>query len=186
MCIVIRQRVLDLALTRSMQQGKSRENLPTLSRLEDVNTPESSYTTQLWSLLTRRPLRRLMGMKFTPRKWQAMWLRLCKGKLNFIRHILLRPITTGAGSAMNQSQFLAIICNSLDVREKSSVHGAIGFGYDSHWLKNWRNHVITFRQSFENCAKIKEQNGMKLHWYHLLSIVSLLSLEHMMIRGQQS
>ena len=69
---------------------------------------------------------------------------------------LLRPITTGAGSAMNQSQFLAITCNSLKVREKSCVHGAVGFGFDSHWLKNWResfkpitkhsnrNHVITF------------------------------------------
>ena len=40
---------------------------------------------------------------------------------------LLRPITTRANSAMNQSQFLAIIC----------VHGAIGFGFASHWLKNW-------------------------------------------------
>ena len=69
---------------------------------------------------------------------------------------LLRPITTGAGSAMNQSQFLAITCNSLQAREKSRVHGVIGFGFDSHWLKNWResfkpitklsnrNHVITF------------------------------------------
>ena len=71
---------------------------------------------------------------------------------------LLRPITTGAGSAMNQSQFLAITCNSLKVQEKSHVHGAVGFGFgfDSHWLKNWqesfkpitkhsnRNHVITF------------------------------------------
>ena len=67
---------------------------------------------------------------------------------------LLRPITTGAGSAMNQSQFLAITCNSLKAREKSRLHVAIGF--DSHWLKNWRdsfkpitkrsncNHVITF------------------------------------------
>jgi len=58
---------------------------------------------------------------------------------------------------MNQSQFLAITCNSLVAREKSRVHhGAIGFGFDSHWLKNWResfkaitkrsnrNHVITF------------------------------------------
>jgi len=41
---------------------------------------------------------------------------------------LLRPITTGAGSAMNQSQFLAIICNLLKAREKSRLHGAIGFG----------------------------------------------------------
>ena len=68
---------------------------------------------------------------------------------------LLRPITTGANSAMNQSQFLAIICNSLKAREESRVHGAIGFGLPSHWLKNWResfkpitkrsnrNHVIT-------------------------------------------
>ena len=59
---------------------------------------------------------------------------------------------------MNQSQFLAITCNSLEAREKSRVHGKIGFGFGfaSHWLKNWRecfkpitkrsnrNHVITF------------------------------------------
>ena len=47
-------------------------------------------------------------------------------------------------------------CNSLEAREKSRVRGAIGFGFDSHWLKNRResfkpitkrsnlNHVITF------------------------------------------
>ena len=69
---------------------------------------------------------------------------------------LLRPITTVAGSAMNQLEFLAIICNSPEAREKSRVRGAIGFGFDFHWLKNWRdsfqpitkrnnrNHVITF------------------------------------------
>ena len=69
---------------------------------------------------------------------------------------LLRPITTGTNSGMNQSQFLAINCNSLEAREKSRVHGAIGFAFASHWLKNWRdsfkpitkgsnrNHVITF------------------------------------------
>ena len=57
---------------------------------------------------------------------------------------------------MNQSQFLAIISNSLKAREQSRGHGAIGFGFASHWLKNWResftpitkrsnrNHVITF------------------------------------------
>ena len=67
---------------------------------------------------------------------------------------LLQPITTGA-STMNQSQFLVIICNLLRVLEKSPVHGAIGFGLASHWLKNWhesfkpitkrsnRSHVIT-------------------------------------------
>ena len=69
---------------------------------------------------------------------------------------LLRPITTGGNSAMNQSEFLAIIFNLLKAREKSRVHGAIGFDFASHWLKNWResfkpiikrsnrNHVITF------------------------------------------
>ena len=51
---------------------------------------------------------------------------------------LLRPITTGADSAMNQSQFLAITCNSLKAREKSRVQGAIAFGFASHWLQNWR------------------------------------------------
>ena len=75
-----------------------------------------------------------------------------------------RPIATGANSAMNQSQFLAITCNSLKAREKWRVHGAIGFGFSSHWLKNWpesfkpitkgkryqsRNYI---RQSFENCS----------------------------------
>jgi len=71
---------------------------------------------------------------------------------------LLPPTTTGTNSSMNQSQFLAITLpvNSPETREKSRVHGAIGFGFASHWLKNWRasfqpitkrsnrNHVITF------------------------------------------
>ena len=83
---------------------------------------------------------------------------------------LLRPITTGADSAMNQSQFLAITCNSLEAREKSRVQGAIGFGFGfgfaSRWLKNWcksfkpitkrsnRSHVITF------------DSNLKLLYYH--------------------
>ena len=57
---------------------------------------------------------------------------------------------------MNQSQFLAITFNSLEARERARMHGAIGFDFASHWLKNWResfelitkrsnrNHVITF------------------------------------------
>jgi len=49
---------------------------------------------------------------------------------------LLQLITTGTSSAMNQSQFPAITCNSLEAREKLRVRGAIGFGFDSHWLKN--------------------------------------------------
>ena len=50
---------------------------------------------------------------------------------------------------MNQSQFLAIICNSLEALEKSSLHGAIGFGFDSHWLKNWRECWVETTQLFE-------------------------------------
>ena len=79
---------------------------------------------------------------------------------------LLRPITTGAESAMNQSQFLAITCNSLKAREKSHVHGAIGFGFAPHWLKNWResfkpitkrsnrNHVITFEIHLKTALRL--------------------------------
>ena len=48
---------------------------------------------------------------------------------------LLRPITTGTNSAKNQSEFLAITCNWLEAREKSHLHGAIGFGFASQWLK---------------------------------------------------
>ena len=68
---------------------------------------------------------------------------------------LFRPITSGTNSTMNQSQFLAIVCNSLKVRGKSRVHGAIGFGFTSHWpvslfgQSQSRNY---FRQSFENCS----------------------------------
>ena len=68
----------------------------------------------------------------------------------------LQPNTTGANSAMNQSQFLAITCNSLKRGKKSRVRDPIEFRFASHWLKNWResfkpitkrsnrNHVITF------------------------------------------
>ena len=64
---------------------------------------------------------------------------------------LLRPITTGAGSAINQSQFLAITCNWLEARERSRVHIAIGFNFASHWLKNWR-------ESFKPIAKRSNRN----------------------------
>ena len=78
---------------------------------------------------------------------------------------LPRPITTGACSAMNQPQFLAITCNSLEARERSRVHGAIDFGFASHWLKNWResfkpitkrsnrNHGITFDSHLKTALK---------------------------------
>ena len=94
---------------------------------------------------------------------------------------LLRPITTGADSAMNQSQFLAITCNSPEAREISRVHGAIGFGFASHWLKNWResfkpitkrsnrNHVITFdshlKTALYNCVSGFKAQLVRAHRY---------------------
>ena len=70
---------------------------------------------------------------------------------------------------MNQSQFLAITCNSPEAREKSRVHVAICFGFASHWLKNWRdsfkpitkrsnrNHVITFDSHLKTALKKTDQ-----------------------------
>ena len=64
---------------------------------------------------------------------------------------LLQPSTTGADTAMNQSQFPAITCDLLEAWEKSRVHGAIDFGFTSHRLSfkpiikcSNRNHLITF------------------------------------------
>ena len=67
---------------------------------------------------------------------------------------------------MNQSQFQAIICNLLKAREKSRLHGAIGFGFASYWLKKWResfkpitkcsnrNHVITFDSYLKTAVRL--------------------------------
>ena len=54
---------------------------------------------------------------------------------------------------INQSQFLAIIFNSLKAGEKSRVHGAIGFVCTSHWLKNWR-------ESFKPITKSSNRNSV--------------------------
>ena len=88
---------------------------------------------------------------------------------------LLRPITTGTNNAMNQSQFLAMTCNSLEALEKSRVHGAIGFGFACHWLKNWceslkpitkrcnRNRVITFDSHLKTAlSKITKEISIKI------------------------
>jgi len=54
---------------------------------------------------------------------------------------------------MNQSQFIAITCKSLKAREKSRVHGVIGFGFASCWLKNWReSYEPVIKRSNRNCV----------------------------------
>ena len=77
---------------------------------------------------------------------------------------------------MNQSQFLAITCNSLKAREKSRVHGAIGFGFASHWLKNWResykpitkrsnrNHAITFDSHLKTALITQREKLLNADW----------------------
>ena len=79
---------------------------------------------------------------------------------------------------MNQSQFLAITCNSLEAREKSRVHGAIGFGFDSHWLKNWR-------ESFKPITKRSNRNHVITFDSHLKTAL-LRSINHNHKRGNQS
>jgi len=69
---------------------------------------------------------------------------------------------------MNQSQFLAITCNSLEAREKSRVHGAIGFGCASHWLKNWR-------ESFKPITKRSNRNHVISFDSHLKTALSIVS-----------
>ena len=69
---------------------------------------------------------------------------------------------------MNQSQFLAITCKSLKAREKSRVHGAIGFGFASRWLKNWR-------ESFELIIKRRNRNHVITFDSHLKTALSYFS-----------
>ena len=72
----------------------------------------------------------------------------------------LRPITTGADSAMNQSQFL------------HRVQGGIGFGFASHGLnepfkpvtkRSNRNHVITFDSHLKTALE-----SIKTHCLHFV------------------
>ena len=88
---------------------------------------------------------------------------------------------------MNPSQFLAITCNSLEAREKSRVRGAIGFGFDSHWLKNWRdsfkpitkssnrNHVITFDSHLKTAPM----------WHSLLNNMEIIETKRFIPKGSE-
>ena len=75
---------------------------------------------------------------------------------------------------MNQPQFLAITCNSLEAREKSRVHGAIGFGFASHWLKNWR-------ESFKPITKRRNHNHVMIFDSHLKTalIIAIIVIEYL-------
>ena len=66
---------------------------------------------------------------------------------------------------MNQSEFLAITCNSRVAREKSRVRGAIGFAFAFHWLKNWR-------ESFRPITKRSNRNLVITFDSHLKTALS--------------
>ena len=66
---------------------------------------------------------------------------------------------------MNQSQFIAITGNSLEAREKSRLRGAIGFGFASHWLKNWC-------EIFKPIAKRRNLNRVIIFHSHLKTALS--------------
>ena len=102
---------------------------------------------------------------------------------------LLRPVTTGADSAMNQSQFLAIICNSLKAREESRVHDAIGFGFSSHWLKNWRDSFkpITKAEQFALFTRRPYcPGGPKKLCFTTLSYIPMVSIARLSVVKQSS
>ena len=90
---------------------------------------------------------------------------------------------------MNQSQVRAITFNWLKAREKGRVLGAIGFGFASHWLKNWRasfkpitkcsdrNHVITF-DSHLKTALIKLNLLPLNYWLESFDLVFFFKCLH--------
>ena len=92
----------------------------------------------------------------------------------------------------NQSEFLAITCNLLLVREKVRLQGVscfgfgFGFGFASYWLKNWRkshkpitklsnrtrSRLITFVSRFKfslmRCQRRRSElksRGLKIKFY---------------------
>ena len=75
-----------------------------------------------------------------------------------------RPITTGTNSTMNQSQFSVTRSKR---GKKSLVRGAIGFGFTSHSLKNWR-------ESFEPITKSTNRNRIITFDNHLKTALNVI------------
>ena len=66
---------------------------------------------------------------------------------------LLRPITTEADSAMNQSQFLAITCNLLEARENHAYMVRLGLVLR---LIGWKTGASLLSQSLSVAIAITE------------------------------
>ena len=88
---------------------------------------------------------------------------------------------------MNQSQFLAITCNSLEAREKSRIRGAIGFGFDFHWLKNWRDSFkpITKRGNRNHVITSDSRLKTALMWHSLLNDMEIIDTTRFMPKGSE-
>lgn len=90
---------------------------------------------------------------------------------------------------MNQSEFLEITCNLLEVWEKSQVKSAISFCFASLWLKtcakllsrslsvanNYCNSVITFNSHFKT-ALIALIPNEKLQYSRLSDFVLFIKI----------
>ena len=111
---------------------------------------------------------------------ENQWIERFSNECRKTKTKAVTPTNQWANSAMNQSQFLAITCNSLEAREESRVQGAIGLGFASHWLKNWResfkpitkrtnhNHVITFDSHLKTALiRWRKVNGRSSYPYAL-------------------
>jgi len=72
---------------------------------------------------------------------------------------------------VNQSEFLAIICNLLKTREKSCVLGAIGLGMASYWLKN-------LREIFKPINKRSDRNRVSSLYSHLKTVSDVMGVHH--------
>ena len=72
---------------------------------------------------------------------------------------------------MNQSEFLAIICNLLKTREKPCVLGAIGLGMASHWLKS-------LREIFKPINKRSDRNRVSPLYSYLKTVLDIMGVHH--------
>ena len=75
----------------------------------------------------------------------------------------LRTVTTGANSAMSESQFIEINCDLLKAREKSRSQSVLTFhfAFASRWLKNWRDILKTTTKRSDRNSVISFDGHLK-------------------------
>ena len=73
---------------------------------------------------------------------------------------------------MGQSEFPAITSNLLKAREKSRIQSAVGFGFASHWLKNWRHIFKPITRRINHSRVITLDSHLKTALYSGNSFIS--------------